>query len=81
MITIVLLLIVAFYVGIHMWAAIMPYLYGRALMRNKEVIKSIEDMWASYDKMQDNIDDYCKKYPEACKKAEEDRRQMKKMLK
>ena len=37
-------------------------------------------MWASYDKMQDNIDDYCKKYPEACKKAEEDRRQMKKML-
>jgi|688.fasta_scaffold155059_4 hypothetical protein len=52
----------------------------KAFVKNPSIVKSIEDMWSSYDKMQKNIDDYCKKYPDACKKAAEDRDKYKRLM-
>lgn len=52
----------------------------KAFTKNPTIVKSIEDMWSSYDKMQKNIDDYCKKYPDACKKAAKDREKYRKLM-
>jgi len=42
--------------------------------KNKKIVSAIEDLNKSYTAMEKNIEDYCKKYPEACKRAEEKRR-------
>lgn len=49
----------------------------KAFLGSPTIVKSIQDMWDSYDKMQRNIDSYCKKYPDACKDATEMRKKYK----
>lgn len=48
-----------------------------AFIKSPTIVNSIQDMWESYEKMQKNIDDYCKKYPDACRDAEELRKDYK----
>lgn len=43
----------------------------RAFRKNQKFVDSIKAMDKAYEDMGDIIDEYCKKYPEDCKKAEE----------
>lgn len=42
-----------------------------AFLKNQKLVNAIKDLNRSYKQMEAQIDDYCKRYPEACKRAEE----------
>jgi len=42
-----------------------------AFIKNQKLVGAIKDLNRSYKQMELQIDDYCKRYPEACKRAEE----------
>jgi hypothetical protein len=46
----------------------------KAFRSNKKLVGHIRDMYKAYDAIEKNIDDFCKKYPKACKDAEENRK-------
>lgn len=46
----------------------------RAFIKNKKIVDSIKNLDKAYANMQYQLDDYCKKYPEACKEAEEEKK-------
>jgi hypothetical protein len=62
------------YVGIQLWSAMIPYLFARSLMKNKKFVKAVQDLDNVYKQMDENLDDFCKRYPKDCKDAEERRR-------
>lgn len=46
----------------------------KAFGSNKKLVGHIKDMFKAYDALEQNLVDYCKKNPEACKEAEEMRK-------
>lgn len=61
-------------IGVRVWGAIAPYLFARALLKNKKFVKSVQDLDASYKAIDNNMDNFCKRYPRACLDALERRR-------
>ena len=45
-----------------------------AFKSNKKLVGHIKAMFKAYDALEQNLNDYCRKNPEACKEAEELRR-------
>lgn len=49
----------------------------KAFMGSPTIVRNIQNMWNAYDKMQKDLDEYCKKYPDACREGEKMRNQYK----
>jgi hypothetical protein len=47
----------------------------KAFKNSPTVISAIKNMHTAYEKMERDLDDYCKKYPSACADAKEKRKQ------
>jgi len=45
----------------------------KAFVQSPTVVNAIKNMHSAYESMEKQIDDFCKKYPEACKDAEQSR--------
>lgn len=45
----------------------------KAFASNEKLVGHIKDMFKAYDAIDKNLDSFCKKYPQACKDAEERR--------
>jgi hypothetical protein len=46
----------------------------KAFGSNKKLVGHIRDMYKAYGAIEKNIDDFCKKYPQDCKDAQERRK-------
>lgn len=49
----------------------------KAFASNEKLVGHIKDMFKAYDAIEKNLDSFCKKYPKACKDAEERRNKFK----
>jgi hypothetical protein len=64
---------IALYIIIQVWGFLAPYLLQRAFFRNKKLIGHIKDLHKAYDAMENNSDDFCRRYPDDCLSALEKR--------